>query len=142
MALHEFGHSLGLFHTSEEGAIMLPYYFAVDYHVQLHPDDVAGIQSLYGEFSLEFWNQKLQSDSLCSTNVPGSRSVDRVPLPTMAPTTQLPRGVTTPKRQPVEVPNACDMSYDAITIITNSVFIFRKKVSRHLVIFNTLFNGI
>jgi predicted Zn-dependent protease len=57
VALHEFGHSLGLSHTNEKGAIMLPFYFAIDYHFQLHPDDVTGIQSLYGEFSLKVCKQ-------------------------------------------------------------------------------------
>jgi len=44
--LHEFGHSLGLAHSLVPGAVMNPLYGGV--RAGLSPDDVAGIQSLYG----------------------------------------------------------------------------------------------
>ena len=46
VAIHEFGHALGLGHSSVRGAIMYPYYTGIDH--DLHSDDIAGIQSLYG----------------------------------------------------------------------------------------------
>ena len=51
-ATHEFGHVLGLDHSSDRDAIMFPYYPDF-YHpiLSLEPDDIAGIQSLYGEKS-------------------------------------------------------------------------------------------
>ena len=48
VSLHEFGHILGLAHSSVTGAVMFP--FVSDNHTlrTLTPDDVAAIQSLYG----------------------------------------------------------------------------------------------
>ena len=46
VAIHEIGHGLGLKHSNVEGAIMFPFYDdAVD---SLQPDDIAGIQEIYG----------------------------------------------------------------------------------------------
>jgi hypothetical protein len=45
VALHEAGHALGLGHSDQPGSVMYPYYRM---NWGLSPDDIGGIQSLYG----------------------------------------------------------------------------------------------
>ena len=45
VALHEAGHALGLGHSDDPASVMYPYY---SFHAGLSPDDIAGIQALYG----------------------------------------------------------------------------------------------
>ncbi|XP_075404843.1 matrix metalloproteinase-27 [Tenrec ecaudatus] len=49
VAAHEFGHSLGLSHSSDQRALMFPNYVSMDpSKYPLSQDDISGIQSIYG----------------------------------------------------------------------------------------------
>ncbi|KAM5245966.1 LOW QUALITY PROTEIN: matrix metalloproteinase-27-like [Ctenodactylus gundi] len=49
VAAHEFGHSLGLSHSSDQTALMFPNYASLDpSKYPLSQDDIRGIQSIYG----------------------------------------------------------------------------------------------
>lgn len=50
VAAHEFGHSLGLSHSTDPGALMYPNYaFREPSNYTLPQDDINGIQAIYGK---------------------------------------------------------------------------------------------
>ena len=50
VAIHEFGHALGLNHSPVVGSVMEPFYSGP--RRVLHGDDIAGITSIYGGYSI------------------------------------------------------------------------------------------
>ncbi|XP_015523915.2 matrix metalloproteinase-2 [Neodiprion lecontei] len=55
VAAHEFGHSLGLDHTSEQGALMYAWYQGFSRNDKLPEDDRIGIQQMYGSPQDRLW---------------------------------------------------------------------------------------
>uniref|UniRef100_A0A8C8S1P9 Peptidase metallopeptidase domain-containing protein n=1 Tax=Pelusios castaneus TaxID=367368 RepID=A0A8C8S1P9_9SAUR len=104
VAVHEFGHALGLAHSTSKESIMMPYYQGpqgLPYLYQLPPDDTLGIQTLYGEQPL------LSPPALILSSV--------LPFPTLV---SLPRP---------PAPDRCQAHFDAIANIRGEVFFFKKK---------------
>uniref|UniRef100_A0A668UWA3 Peptidase metallopeptidase domain-containing protein n=1 Tax=Oreochromis aureus TaxID=47969 RepID=A0A668UWA3_OREAU len=66
VAIHEFGHALGLSHSSDPGAIMYPAYnFDPNYEPQLSFDDVKNIQKLYDRHvNLFMWRKHPEFDEM------------------------------------------------------------------------------
>ena len=48
VAVHEFGHALGLDHSNVQSAIMYPFY-TPGMAANLHQDDINGIRAIYGK---------------------------------------------------------------------------------------------
>ncbi|KAG7166174.1 Stromelysin-3-like [Homarus americanus] len=60
-AAHEFGHSLGLSHTSVKRALMAPFYRGYEPNLQLHSDDIKGIQVCWYKSS-QYWKVSKSGD--------------------------------------------------------------------------------
>ncbi|NXJ95934.1 MMP3 protein, partial [Corythaixoides concolor] len=101
VAAHEFGHSLGLFHSKDPNALMYPVYRKFDPSVfPLHQDDINGIQYLYGPSSDTYNDQKESTEIEDPTD----------------------------SKDPA-LPNACgpDLTFDAVTTFRGEIMFFKDK---------------
>ncbi|XP_078411534.1 matrix metalloproteinase-9 [Cetorhinus maximus] len=102
VAAHEFGHSLGLDHSTLKGALMYPMY-KYEENFKLPSDDIAGIQHLYG--------QKPGPTAPTSTTM--------APISTTGPTTAYP--TTKP------VADICNVNtFDAVASIKGTLHFFKN----------------
>ncbi|KAJ8731273.1 hypothetical protein PYW07_004437 [Mythimna separata] len=92
VAAHEFGHSLGLSHSSVKGALMFPWYQGIQPNFVLPEDDRNGIQQMYGPKKSTKW-----------AKIPYYRPVE--PPPTTTTTTTSTTTTTTTRRPVYRHPN-------------------------------------
>uniref|UniRef100_UPI00398E93BC matrix metalloproteinase-17 n=1 Tax=Pristiophorus japonicus TaxID=55135 RepID=UPI00398E93BC len=127
VAVHEFGHAIGLSHCSANDSIMRPYYQGpvgdpLQYHLPYH--DRLRIWQIYGVKELLFPTSQTKmensSDPPMLPEPPGKR-------PTAQPRT--------------DVPDRCNTNFDAVAQIRGEAFFFKGKYfwrlarNRHLVSF-------
>ncbi|XP_029462639.1 matrix metalloproteinase-25 [Rhinatrema bivittatum] len=128
VAVHEFGHALGLAHSSAEDSIMKPYYQGPVgnlVHYKLPQDDIYGIEQLYGRRKVITGEEK---PVLPVPNQP------KIPYtPPQRPTSHIPRP---------DLPDRCKAHFNAIANIRGEVFFFKNRYfwrlqpSRNLVSLN------
>ncbi|XP_053103667.1 matrix metalloproteinase-9 [Hemicordylus capensis] len=115
VAAHEFGHSLGLEHSTVRDALMYPMYTYLE-DFRLHSDDIAGIQHLYGAGTGPgVTTQSPDIPDWTTTEAEGSSSTGEEGS---TPATQ-----STPFRP---VGDACQVQgYDSVSEIKKELFLFK-----------------
>ncbi|KAK6191523.1 hypothetical protein SNE40_003188 [Patella caerulea] len=114
VAAHEFGHALGLAHSSEPGALMYPWYQGFQTKFLLPRDDIEGIQNMYGpKQGMELPDlPPVKPTQPPKTDNDGNDGDDGY---TVNPTDRDPNG---------QAPDPCTQSFDALTVVRNEVFLF------------------
>ena len=109
VAVHEFGHSLGLSHSTERTSLMFPWYSSIPQDFSLPKDDMDAIQSLYGEKD-QYTTKRYSTTS-------------RPRLPTPAPTTLKPRHDSLDATSP----DKCNTNFDAVAVLRGEMWVFKSN---------------
>ncbi|KAJ8245858.1 hypothetical protein GJAV_G00261060 [Gymnothorax javanicus] len=110
VAVHEFGHALGLAHSASNPSIMRPYYEGSVGDIQAYKlplDDVRAIQTLYGV------REAFPTRPPSGAQTPAP---PRLPSPAPPKPTRSPDG---------SLPDRCSGSYDAVANIRGEIFFFK-----------------
>lgn len=126
VAAHEFGHSLGLHHSTVKDALMYPMYTYKE-NFKLPNDDIAGIQYLYGAKSSSTTSSTMAPDS--TTLAPVSTRVAPVST-TVAPVSTTTAPVPTAVLTTTTVEPAIDICnvdiFDAVASIKETLHFFKN----------------
>ncbi|MCP9258565.1 hypothetical protein DINM_001592 [Dirofilaria immitis] len=125
IAMHEFGHSIGLSHSQQEDSIMYSFY-QYDLPPKLSYDDLLAARILYGGNGDDYH----PTESTTDTPRPYITTTTRLP--------PLPRGTEEPSDQfptihpdmpdlPIPEPDPCESEYDAVASIRQEIFIFKDR---------------
>ena len=113
VAVHEFGHSLGLSHSTERNSLMFPWYSTIPQDYSLPRDDKEAIQYLYGE--------------KVSSTTTGQQPTDARPRtrPTSS-TTRRPRTRINEKLDAIS-PDKCNTNFDAVALLRGEMWVFKDN---------------
>ncbi|XP_033747225.1 matrix metalloproteinase-19-like [Pecten maximus] len=132
VAAHEFGHALGLGHSSNPSALMAPYYRGYIPGQRLHNDDIRGVQSLYGGLSRQ---QTTPTTTTSTTTTPTTTTSTTTTTTTPSPSTSTSTATTevasptTKKYIPNGDETLCNIAFDAITAGPDgATYIFRNQL--------------
>lgn len=119
VAAHEFGHSLGIYHSNIQGALMYPWYQGYNPKQQLlQTDDIEAIQRLYGGRS------RPRPDPPRTTTRRPNVPIQTQTPPRVIPYTTRPRPRTAPRP---DAPNPCTTDVDAVANIRGEIFGFKGQ---------------
>uniref|UniRef100_A0AAY4DU76 Peptidase metallopeptidase domain-containing protein n=1 Tax=Denticeps clupeoides TaxID=299321 RepID=A0AAY4DU76_9TELE len=137
VAVHEFGHALGLEHSNNPTAVMAPFYQWMDTeNFTLTEDDILGIHQIYGPLpstptpSLTTVTSLVPKDpDILSTSPPRTTPRPK-PRPTQPWVPPVSPTRTRNKPRPTErpaggAPYICDGDFDTVTMLRGEMFVFK-----------------